>query len=261
MLVRDSTRIETRPWARDVEIHTGDLFVPSSLVKAVEGMDAAYYLVHSMCSGHDYADSDRRAATNFVRAGKDLQQGHLSRRVIARRPDHVRASPQSSRSGPDPSRRSSHSGGESRSHRRLRLRVLRDGPVSDRETTDPDRSELDQNEVQPIAIRDTLSYLIQALDRDITGVLEVGGERMSFRQMLEDYAEARGLKRVILLAKPILPPRLAASAVGLVTGLPEASPPPCSKGSSTPFWRIPPVPGACFPGSFPFPTGSRWISP
>jgi hypothetical protein len=79
-----------------------------------------------------------------------------------------------------------------------------------------------RNQVQPIAVRDTLSYLIHALGSNITGVVEVGGDRVSFRRMLKDYAEARGLKRLILVTKPLLPPRFVASSVGPVTGLPRS---------------------------------------
>ena len=221
-MVRDSTRIETRPWAADVDIRTGDLFVPSSLVKAMEGMDAAYYLVHSMCSGHDYADSDRRAATNFVRAGKDLQRVIYLGGLLPDSPatsEHLQSRAEVGRILSDglptlemragPIVGSGSASFEMVRYLTERLPILI-GPSWIR------------NEVQPIAIRDMISYLTQALDSEITGVLEVGGDPISFRQMLEDYAEARGLKRVILLVKPILPPRFVASSVELVTGLPRS---------------------------------------
>jgi len=57
------------------EVVYGDLLEPSSLEKAMEGMDAAYYLVHSM-GGRSirhterFAEMDRRAASNFARAAK-----------------------------------------------------------------------------------------------------------------------------------------------------------------------------------------------
>jgi len=222
VLVRDRARIEPRPWARNVEIHTGDLLQPSSLAKAMDGIDAAYYLVHSMASTLDYADCDRRAATNFVRAGENL------RRVIylgGLLPDNPRIS----------------------EHLRSRAevgRILRGGPPTLEIRAGPiigsgsasfemvryltDRLPIMiapswiENEVQPIAIRDTLSYLTHALDLDMTGVLEVGGDPMTFRQMLEDYAETRGLRRVILSIWPVFSPRLAAPSVGLVTGIPRS---------------------------------------
>jgi hypothetical protein len=35
---------------------------------ALDGVSTAYYLVHSMCSGGDFAERDRQASTNFVEA-------------------------------------------------------------------------------------------------------------------------------------------------------------------------------------------------
>lgn len=75
------------------------------------------------------------------------------------------------------------------------------------------------NPVSPIAIRDVLHYLLLALDRGPSGVVEVGMEPLSFKAMMEIYASVRGLKRLILPV-PVLAPRLAALWVGLVTPIP-----------------------------------------
>jgi len=66
---------------------------------------------------------------------------------------------------------------------------------------------------QPIAIRDVLSYLTLALDRAPLGVVDVGADRLTFRRMVETYAELRGLRRVIWTV-PALMPRLAARWIG-----------------------------------------------
>jgi len=222
VLVRRHAGIEAHPWAKDVEIRVGDLLRPSSLAKAMEGMDAAYYLVHSMCSGLDYADSDRRAATNFVRAGKELRRIIYLGGLLPDGPtmsEHLRSRAEV--------------GGILRSG--LPALEIRAGPIigSGSASFEMVRYLTErlpilispswiENKVQPIAVRDTLSYLIHALERDITGVLDVGGNRVSFRQMLEIYAKSRGLRRVIFATWPTLPPRLAARSVGLVTGIPRS---------------------------------------
>jgi hypothetical protein len=72
------------------------------------------------------------------------------------------------------------------------------------------------NDVQPIATRDILSYLLAALDKPPLGVVEVGGDRLTFKQMMLIYAEVRGLKRIIVPV-PVLAPTLAALWIGLVT--------------------------------------------
>ena len=60
--VRDPQRLARRTWLPDVEVAVTDLFDADSVRKAVKGMDAAYYLVHSMIAGEGYAKRDRKAA-------------------------------------------------------------------------------------------------------------------------------------------------------------------------------------------------------
>ena len=85
------------------------------------------------------------------------------------------------------------------------------------------------NQVQPIAIRDILNYMIAALEHPPLGVVEVGGDRLTFKQMMEVYAGARGLKRVIIPV-PVLAPGLAARWVGLVTPIPNTLAVPLVEG-------------------------------
>ena len=48
----------------------GDCLEPTSLLAALDGVDVAYYLVHSMGSGADFEQEDREAARNFGVAAK-----------------------------------------------------------------------------------------------------------------------------------------------------------------------------------------------
>src|SRR5690349_8441029 len=50
------------------EVVAGDCLDEASLVAAMDGVDQAYYLVHSMASGRGFATLDREAAANFGRA-------------------------------------------------------------------------------------------------------------------------------------------------------------------------------------------------
>jgi len=69
--VRASARnvevLEARNWS-NVELVSADALDPPSLARALEGVEVAYYLVHSMAAGRDFATIDRRAAENFARA-------------------------------------------------------------------------------------------------------------------------------------------------------------------------------------------------
>jgi uncharacterized protein YbjT (DUF2867 family) len=65
-LARDSSRLAA---VEGVEVAEADVLRPDSLARALDGCDAAYYLVHSMETGVEgFAERDRLAAQNFARA-------------------------------------------------------------------------------------------------------------------------------------------------------------------------------------------------
>jgi hypothetical protein len=77
--------------------------------------------------------------------------------------------------------------------------------------------------IQPIAVRDVLRYLVgaAALDPKINDVFDIGGpEIFSYKEMMQQYAEAAGLRRRIIIPVPVLTPRLSSGWVGLVTPVP-----------------------------------------
>ena len=73
VMVRDPGRVTGRPWGSKVEVARGDVEEPASLGRALDGIDRAYYLIHLMDAGGDFAARDRAAAQNFVRAGRNLR--------------------------------------------------------------------------------------------------------------------------------------------------------------------------------------------
>ena len=69
VLVRGSReRLNGRPWQNKVNITVGDVLDPSSLAEALTGIDAAYYLIHSMSGSKEFSDRDITAAQNFAEA-------------------------------------------------------------------------------------------------------------------------------------------------------------------------------------------------
>src|SRR5271165_3106068 len=52
------------------ELVAGDVLDPESLAVAFEGVDTAYYLIHSMGSARDFGRDDRKGAANFAAAAK-----------------------------------------------------------------------------------------------------------------------------------------------------------------------------------------------
>src|SRR5512135_3526603 len=54
--------------APSTELVAGDCLDEASLARAFEGVEVAYYLVHSMAASEDFEETDRRAASTFARA-------------------------------------------------------------------------------------------------------------------------------------------------------------------------------------------------
>ncbi|HSF39138.1 MAG TPA: DUF2867 domain-containing protein [Thermoanaerobaculia bacterium] len=220
VLVRDPARIDGRSWAGRVEIAVGDLLDPASLGPALAGIEAAYYLVHSMVAGSDFEERDRQAAGNFVAAGSGLAHvvylgglqpagdrisGHLQSRAEVGEILRGGLPATELRAGPI-------IGSGSASFEMVRYLTERlPAMIAPRWV---------MNEVQPISVRDILSYLLLALERAPAGVVEVGSDRLTFREMMQVYASVRGLRRLIVPI-PVLTPHLAGLWVGLVTPIPN----------------------------------------
>ena len=76
-------------------------------------------------------------------------------------------------------------------------------------------------QAQPIAMTDLVQYLLAALGLAVEGnpIFEIGGaDRMSYRDIMREYARQRGLRR-LMIPVPVLTPRLSSLWLGLVTPL------------------------------------------
>jgi len=220
LLVRDAGRIAGRPWAGRVEIVEGDLLERASLPPALAGVEAAFYLVHSMAAGRDFAAMDTRAAHAFVGAAAGIplvvylgglvpKNGQPSTHLASRAEvgEILRAGVPTTELRAGPIIGAGSASFEMVRYLTERLPLM----VAPRWVT---------NLVQPVAVGDVLDYLLAALEHGPLGVVEVGADQLSFRGMMETYAEVRGLSRVIVPV-PVLAPGLAARWVGLVTPIPN----------------------------------------
>ena len=234
VLARDAERARARPWGTRVEVVAGDLMDPPTLQPALRDVEAAYYLVHSMHAGADFEELDRRAAHNFVTAARDQVAQVIYLGGILPVADGARAT-------------SNHLASRAEVGRILRdglpTTEFRAGPIigSGSASFEMVRYLTERlpamvaprwilNPVQPIAVRDVLAYLVEALGRPEThGVIDVGAEPVTFKEMMEIYASVRGLPRFILPV-PVLAPRLAARWVGLVTPIPNSLAVPLVEG-------------------------------
>ena len=234
-LVRDPDRLHGYEWEDQVEIVQGDVLKPDTLPSAMEGVDTAYYLIHSMAAGPGFAERDRRAAANFGRAAKvagvqrviylggidpggDETSDHLQSRIETG--DVLRET------GPPLTefRAAVIVGSGSASFELIRHLTER-LPVMITPKWVRTRS-------QPIAIRDVLCYLIDCLRISETEgrIIEIGGpEILTYEDMFRIYAEVRGLKRWVVDV-PFLTPNLSSLWAGLVTPISPALARPLIKG-------------------------------
>lgn len=73
---RNSEILQARAWP-EVDIVEADALKPTTLVNALDGIDTAYYLVHSMSAGKHFARLDLHAANNFARAAEQAGVKHI----------------------------------------------------------------------------------------------------------------------------------------------------------------------------------------
>lgn len=230
VFVRDPNRISGRGWIGSVEVSVGDVLDRESLEAALKDVEAAYYLIHSMTDSKDYRGVDRQAARNFLAAGRKLKQliylgGLLP--SVEKVSQHLR-----SRAEVGEIFRSS-----------LPTTEFRAGPIIGSGSASfelvrylTERLPLMiapswiNHEVQPIAVRSILQYLVLALDRRNTGIFEVGSDRLTYKKMLEVYAEERDLRRVILTVPPIVPAKFGSYWISLITPLPRSLTIPLMEG-------------------------------
>ena len=221
-LVRDPRRLEGFPWAKQVEVIGGDAIEPDSLDRALEGVSAAYYLIHGMKVGRINAQRDLDVARNFAAAA-----GRANIQRIIYLGELVDPTARLS-----PYLRSRHETGSLLRHSQVPVTEFRAGMIvgsgsilfemirylSEREPLMVCPAWF-FSQAQPIAIRDVLSYLLSALDTpDSVGrVIEIGGaDRLTYADMLLGYARERGLKR-LLIRTPVYAPLLSAYWIHMVT--------------------------------------------
>ena len=91
--------------------------------------------------------------------------------------------------------------------------------------------------VQPIAITNVLTYLIGCLAHDETRgqTFDIGGpEVVTYRQLMDIYAQEAHLARRLIIPVPVLTPRLSSYWIHLVTPVPASLAQPLAAGLANP---------------------------
>jgi uncharacterized protein YbjT (DUF2867 family) len=225
VLVRDPRRLQGRPWLGQVEVATGDVLQPETLVAAMQGISYAYYMIHSMSSASNFHERDIAAASGFSLAARSADVQRIIYLGGLGDPDSELSMHLRSRQDTGEALRQSGVpvtefraavivGSGSLSFEMIRYLTER-VPVMVCPRWVFTR-------IQPIGIDDVLAYLVQSLSMPESAgcVVEVGGrDVLTYGDMMLGYAKARGLKR-FLLPVPVLTPRLSSYWVHWVTPVP-----------------------------------------
>jgi uncharacterized protein YbjT (DUF2867 family) len=224
LFVRNSRKVQTDLEDR-VEPYEGNTLEKESIRKGLEGIDVAYYLIHSMGAGADFETLDRLSAQNFLDAciaknvkriiylgglgKKDTASKHLRSRletgeILSSRPDRIQSV--WLRAGVIIG--SGSAGFEIIRHLVQKLPVM----ATPRWV---------RTQTQPVGVSDVLDYLFQAKDIRAEGsvTVDIGAEKMSFKDMLLRSAGVMGLNRTIIPV-PLLSPRLSSYWLKLMTPVP-----------------------------------------
>jgi uncharacterized protein YbjT (DUF2867 family) len=238
-LTRSPRKLADRVWTRDerVQIVQGDLSDPARLAEAMADCGPAYYLVHSMvAAGSGYAAIDRKLATCFATAaeragisriiylgGLGETGSNLSEHLASRR--EVERELASTAIPLTVFRAAMIIGSGSASFEILRYLVERlPIMVTPRWV---------RTECQPIAVRNVLHDLVQCLEVPATAgrTLDIGGaDVLTYHQIMQIMAEARGLPRRLIIPVPVLTPRPSSLWIHLVTPLSASIARPLAEG-------------------------------
>lgn len=232
VFVRDPKRLRGKKWVDRVEIATGDLKNQDEIKRALEGIDVAYFLVHAMYSGEDYAEKERLYAHNFALAAKNIEKviylgGLLPEEETS---EHLRSRAEVGRILRDNCKTTEFRAGPiigsgSASFEMVRYLTERLPVMITPKWV--------KNSVQPIAIRDVVSYLVKAIDKKPLGVVDIGSNVLPFIGMMKTFAKVRGLQRIIIPV-PVLTPWLSGLWVGLITPIPNSLAVPLVMGTINP---------------------------
>jgi uncharacterized protein YbjT (DUF2867 family) len=242
-LVRSPQKLQDREWVHreGVEIRAVDLHDEASLETQLEGCSAVYYLVHSMiAAGSDYSKTDRDLAAHFAQSAKRAGVGriiylgglgetgaHLSKHLSSRR--EVEETLGSTGVPVTVLRAAMIIGSGSASFEILRYLVERlPVMITPKWVSTP---------CQPIAVRNVITYLVQALaiPETIGGVFDIGGpEVMCYRDIMRVMAEELKLPRRWIIAVPVMTPRLSSYWIQFVTPLSHKIGGPLAEGLKNP---------------------------
>ncbi len=203
IMVRSNVAMYRERWP-SVEVVVADVLDYSQLKEALEGIDCAYYLIHSLHSASRFQELDALAARNFRQAA---EENHLKRIIYlgslgdpeSQLSDHIRsrikvAEELQKGNIPVTFLRAAVIIGSGSASYQIIHHLVRNCPVF----LFPVWA---KSKCQPIAIRDVIRYLVGCIENKETSgkVLDIGGQDiLTYRDMIKIEAQIIRKKRLFL---------------------------------------------------------------
>jgi len=230
--VRSPRKLAARPWGGHpgLSILPADVTDRASLAAAMRGCTVAFYLVHSMGAGGDFAQADRDAAQNMAQAAAEAGVSriiYLSGLGVTEETgedglsEHLRSRSEVGRilsEGPVPTtvlRAAVILGSGSASFEIIRNLVERLPLMITPRWV--------RTRCQPIAVSNVLGYLVGCLENAATAglTLDIGGpDVVTYAELFRIFARAAHLRAPLIIPVPFLTPTLSAHWVNLITPVP-----------------------------------------
>lgn len=198
-------------------VTVGDVADRGSMLELLAGVDAAYYLVHSLGLAGEFGEDERHAATTFATAARDCNVGRLVYLGGIAHDDDLSPHLESRREVGEILRGSGIPTIEFRTSivvgaGSASFELVRDLVDALPVLVGPDWLD---NPAQPIGVDDVVAYLTVAVDMPLeeSVVYEIGGaDRGTYRDLVDEIARKRGRPGVVA-SLPVPPVLLPASAL------------------------------------------------
>ncbi len=228
VMVRSPAKLIGRSWQPDVDVVEADAQDRDAVRAAMTDVAVAYYLLHSIGTGSDFAATERATAESFAAAARDARVGRI---VYLGGLD------------PEGEELSEHLASRAEVGRVLLNSgvptvVLRAGVIigSGSASFEMLRYLTERlpvmvtprwvhRRIQPIAIRDVLRYLVGCvgLPSDVSRTFDIAGpDVLTYLDMMQRFAAVAGLPKRRILPVPVLSPTLSSYWVNLVTPVPSS---------------------------------------
>lgn len=221
-IVRDKARLDTSSFKTgNITVFEADLMQKESLKNLPTAIDAAYYLVHSMSTKGDFSESELESAKNFshyldqtsckqlIYLSGIINEEKLSKHLESRKA--VEGVLQNTKAATTVLRAGIIIGSGSAS-----FEIIRDLVEKLPVMVAPKWL---KTKCQPIAVRNVIQFLIGVLHQEDTYNQHFdiyGPDLLTYKEMLEQFASVRKLKRKIIIV-PVFSPKLSSYWLYFVT--------------------------------------------